>query len=514
MRKRTANAEATKQILRCAVYTRKSSEEGLEQDFNTLDAQRESGENFIKAHKVEGWVCIPERYDDGGYTGANLDRPAMARLVADVEARKVDCIIVYKLDRLTRSLTDFGRLMQTLEKCGVSFVSVTQLFNTKDSMGRLTLHILLSFAQFEREIISERTRDKIAAARRKGKFAGGSPILGYDIVSGPTGAKLVVNEDEARQVKVIFQTYLKYQALIPTVAEITKRGITNKKWVTKKGETKGGRPFDKCSLYRLLTNKLYLGLIVHHDEVHQGEHPYIIDRAVFEKVGAVLGRNGRTAGAVVKNKYGALLRGLLHCSCCKCSMNHTYSTKSGGGVRYRYYVCLHAQKNGWDTCPSKSVPAGEIEKFVVDQIKRVGRDPGVLEGTLRQLRQQTATALAAAQSEQKLLERELARHQSALKKTPTPLLTVQLRKTEQGLTQVRERILALQKQVINRDEVSAALASFDPLWEQLSPREQERVIQLLVQRIDYDGKAGTIAITFHPTGIRALAQEQEQEVAA
>src|SRR5258705_7794023 len=282
-----------KEAVRCAVYMRKSTEEGLQQDFNTLDAQRESGEAFIASHKGEGWVCIPERYDDGGYTGANLDRPAMERLLADVEARKVDCIVVYKIDRLSRSLMDFARLMQTLEKYGVSLISVTQQFSTATSMGRLTLNMLLSFAQFEREIISERTRDKIAAARRKGKWSGGKPLLGYDCPSNPTGAKLMVNEDEARIVRKIFALYTKHEALIATVAELAKLGITNKTWRTKKGDVKGGSPFDKCSLFRLLTNKTYLGLVTYHDEVHQGEHSGLIDRALWDKVQAILKRNGR-----------------------------------------------------------------------------------------------------------------------------------------------------------------------------------------------------------------------------
>ena len=187
--------------MRCAIYTRKSTEEGLEQEFNTLDAQRESGEAYIAAQKHEGWVCLPDKYDDGGFTGGNLERPAMRRLLADIEAGKIDCVVVYKVDRLSRSLMDFARAMQTFEKHGVTFVSVTQQFNTTHSMGRLTLNILLSFAQFEREIISERTRDKIAAARRKGKFAGGKPLLGYDLPSTPAGPKLIVNEDEANQVR-------------------------------------------------------------------------------------------------------------------------------------------------------------------------------------------------------------------------------------------------------------------------------------------------------------------------
>src|SRR5688572_7687508 len=193
-----------KKPVRCAIYTRKSTEEGLEQAFNSLDAQRESGEACVAAQRHEGWVCLPDRYDDGGFSGGTMDRPALRRLLADIEGGKVDCVVVYKVDRLSRSLLDFSRIMQVFDGRGVSFVSVTQQFNTTHSMGRLTLNILLSFAQFEREIISERTRDKIAAARRKGKWSGGKPLLGYDILSSPAGAKLVVNEDEARVVKGIF----------------------------------------------------------------------------------------------------------------------------------------------------------------------------------------------------------------------------------------------------------------------------------------------------------------------
>ncbi|MCC7184768.1 MAG: recombinase family protein, partial [Acidobacteria bacterium] len=235
--------DADKKTLRCAVYTRKSTEEGLEQEFNSLDAQRESAQAYIASQKNEGWVCLPDRYDDGGFTGGNMDRPAVQRMMKDIEAGKIDCVVVYKVDRLSRSLMDFARMMATFDDHKVSFVSVTQHFNTTHSMGRLTLNILLSFAQFEREIISERTRDKIAAARRKGKFAGGKPILGYDLLSNPTGSKLVVNDDEATRVRTIFELYLKNQALIPTVMELDKRGWTTKQWVCKAGASKGGRPF-------------------------------------------------------------------------------------------------------------------------------------------------------------------------------------------------------------------------------------------------------------------------------
>ena len=230
----------TMPTVRCAVYTRKSTEEGLEQEFNSLDAQRESAEAYIASQKGEGWQCLPGHYDDGGYTGGNMERPALKRLLADIKDGKVDCIVVYKVDRLSRSLLDFVKIMETLEKHKVSFVSVTQQFNTTSSMGRLTLNILLSFAQFEREIISERTRDKVHAARRKGKWTGGRPVLGYDV--DPKGGKLIVNADEAARVRAIFELYLERQSLAATVKELDARGWRNKFWVTKDGKQAGGYP--------------------------------------------------------------------------------------------------------------------------------------------------------------------------------------------------------------------------------------------------------------------------------
>jgi site-specific DNA recombinase len=261
-------------VVRCAVYTRKSTEEGLEQEFNSLDAQRESAEAYIKSQKQVGWVCLPEHYDDGGFTGGNLDRPALKRLLADVDNGRIDCLVVYKVDRLSRSLLDFAKIMETFEKRHVAFVSVTQQFNTATSMGRLVLNVLLSFAQFEREIISERTRDKIAAARRKGKWVGGKPLLGYDV--DPRGCKLVINEEEAVRVRSIFELYLKHQGLIPVVQELERRGWLTKRWQTRKGHFRGGQRFTKTNLHHLLTNPVYLGKVKYKKEVHPGEHQAII----------------------------------------------------------------------------------------------------------------------------------------------------------------------------------------------------------------------------------------------
>ena len=240
---KTRKAAAARKTCRCGIYCRKSTEEGLDQDFSSLDAQREAAEAYIKSQAHEGWVRLPERYDDGGFTGGNMDRPALARLLADIEAGRIDAVIVYKVDRFSRSLLDFAKMMELFERHQVAFVSVTQQFNTATSMGRLILNVLLSFAQFEREIISERTRDKIAAARRKGKWSGGMPRLGYDV--DPRLKKLIVNEEEAARVRAIFQLYLEHQALRPVVQELERRGWVNKRWVSRKGGPRGGRPFTK-----------------------------------------------------------------------------------------------------------------------------------------------------------------------------------------------------------------------------------------------------------------------------
>lgn len=225
------HAQRPKQV-RCAIYTRKSTDEGLDSDFSSLDAQRESCVAYIASQKHEGWVLV-EVYDDGGYSGGNMERPGLRRLLADLEAGKIDCVVVYKVDRFTRSLLDFARMMELFERRHVSFVSVTQQFNTTNSLGRLVLNILLSFAQFEREMIAERTRDKMSAARRKGKWTGGMPVLGYDVDA--KGGKLVVNEEEATRVRVMFQLYLELRSLITVVQELNRRRWTTKQWVTKKG---------------------------------------------------------------------------------------------------------------------------------------------------------------------------------------------------------------------------------------------------------------------------------------
>jgi site-specific DNA recombinase len=295
--------------------------------------------------------------------------------MADIEAGRVDTVVVYKVDRLSRSLLDFARLIEVFDRHDVSFVSVTQQFNTTQSMGRLTLNILLSFAQFEREIISERTRDKIAASRRKGMWMGGHPVLGYDLDS--SAGRLTVNESEAERVRAIFDLYLEKASVLNAVRELNARGWTTKRWTTKAGVIRGGVAFDKPRLRLLLTNALYVGNVKHLDRVYAGEHSAIVDRGVWERAGALLGSNRRAR--TDHQARGALLGGLLFCGPCECAMTPTYTVK--GGVRvYRYYACVTGQKRGragsaggGEGCPSRSLPAEQVERFVVDRVRALGQ---------------------------------------------------------------------------------------------------------------------------------------------
>ncbi|MBZ5633297.1 MAG: recombinase family protein [Acidobacteriia bacterium] len=351
--------------VRCAIYTRKSTEEGLDQDFNSLHAQREAAEAYIKSQKHLGWTLVSNHYDDGGFTGGNLDRPALQQLLEDIEAHRIDCVVVYKVDRLSRSLLDFARLVDRFDQRSVSFVSVTQQFNTTSSLGRLTLNILLSFAQFEREIIGERTRDKMSAARRKGKWVGGTPVLGYDV--DPGGGRLIVNEKESRRVQDTFALFLQHHSLSAVVGELARRRWKTKSWKSRNGTAHAGRAFAKASLRRLLTNAVYTGMVEHRGAMYAGEHASIIEPSVWQEVNAELRAGRRTEAGAIRAPQNALLAGLLLCRSCQRPMVPTYTAKPGR--RYRYYVCQAARQNGWSACPTKSVPARMIEDSVLDRLR-------------------------------------------------------------------------------------------------------------------------------------------------
>src|SRR5258707_6737916 len=313
--------------LRCAVYTRKSSEEGLEQEFNSLDAQREACEAYIASQKAEGWLLVPDRYDDGGISGATLERPALQRLLTDIEAGRVDVVVVYKIDRLSRALMDFSKLVEIFDRNNVTFVSVTQSFNTTTSMGRLTLNILLSFAQFEREVIGERIRDKFAASRKKGMWMGGFVPVGYAVKD----RKLVVNEGEAATVRMIFERFTKMGSATTLVRSLRAEGINGKQ----------GKLVDKGYLYKLLNNRVYVGEAVHKGTAYAGEHQPIIDRALWDRVHGILRESPRKRAAHTRAQTPALLKGLIFGPTGR-AMTPVHTR--GNGRLYRYYVSTDVLK--------------------------------------------------------------------------------------------------------------------------------------------------------------------------
>jgi len=402
--------------LRCAVYTRKSSEEGLEQEFNSLHAQREACEAYIASQRSEGWVLVRDQYDDGGISGGTLERPGLKRLLEDIEDGLVDVVVVYKIDRLSRSLADFAKLVEVFDRNGVTFVSVTQSFNTTTSMGRLTLNILLSFAQFEREVTAERIRDKVAASRKKGMWMGGVPPYGYRVEN----RKLVVDEEAAAHVRWIFARFLRVGSGTVLAREVDTRGLC----------TPRGNRIDKKYIYRMLSNRAYIGEAVHKGDSYPGEHDAIIDRETWDRVHAILEESPRKRAARTRAETPALLKGLLF-GPDGAAFSPTHTRK--GGKLYRYYVSQTVLKHGAGSCPVGRVPAGEIEAAVIDQLRGLLRAPEVIVGTWRSARPEV-----------------------------------------DGLSEA---------------DVREALEGLDPLWDELFPAEQTRIIQLLVERIDvgHDG---------------------------
>jgi DNA invertase Pin-like site-specific DNA recombinase len=363
------SARAGRQRVRCAIYTRKSTEEGLEQDFNSLDAQREACEAFIASQKHEGWMALAVQYDDGGFSGGKLERPALQRLLADIRGSKVDAVIVYKIDRLTRSLLDFAKIVEVFDAHGVSFVSVTQAFNTATSMGRLTLNVLLSFAQFERDVTGERIRDKIAASKKKGMWMGGYPPLGYDVKD----RKLIVNEAEAETVRYIFRRYQDLGSVRLLKEHLDQAGFVSKCRTAPDGRPYGGKSFARGALYHMLQNRLYRGEIVHKNQAYLGEHAPIIDEGLWRKVQATLAANRVQRGAGNGNDQLSLLAGLIYDAHGE-PMTPSHAVKKG--VRYRYYVSKSLLTGGVRTeGKGQRIPAANIEALVTGRLRAWLADP-------------------------------------------------------------------------------------------------------------------------------------------
>lgn len=408
--------------LRCAVYTRKSSDEGLDMAFNSLDAQRDAAEAYVASQRSEGWVLVPDRYDDGGISGGTMERPALRRLLKDVETGLIDVVVVYKVDRLSRSLVDFGRLMELFDQHQVSFVSVTQQFSTTTSMGRLTLNMLLSFAQFEREVGGERIRDKIAASKRRGMFMGGYVPIGYRVQD----RELLIVEDEAVTIRRIFSRFTQIRSVIGLVRELKQDGILTPARVSGTGKHYGGRVFTKTDIYKILHQRLYIGEISHRGEHHPGRHEPIIDRKIWDRVEEILSTNPRQRAATSRAQTPALLKGLIFGPD---GMAMTPSHTRRKGKLYRYYVSMTAMKHGYDSCPIRSVPAGAVEQAVLKELHRILASPEIIVATWQ------AANIGGD---------------------------------------------------ISEAEVRDALLQLHDLWNELFPAEQARIVQLLVDRVVID----------------------------
>jgi len=436
---------------RCAVYCRVSTDERLDQEFNSIDAQKDAGHAYVASQRAEGWIPVADDYDDPGFSGGNTERPALKRLLADIEQGRVDIVVVYKIDRLTRSLADFCKMVEVFDAHGVSFVSVTQQLNTSTPMGRLMLNVLLSFAQFEREQTGERIRDKIAASKKKGLWMGGTPPLGYDVVN----RQLVVNEAEAKTVRRVFEDMLTIGSPTQIAARLSDEGVTTKAWTTQDERVRAGTRIDKKFIHATLRNRRYLGELPHRGVWYPAAHAPIIERELWDKVHAVLGQDAhhRAAKTKTRQRTDSLLRGLLFAPTGE-PMYPTYSVKKG--QQYRYYVSRSESRFG---APGKSyarMSAATIEGAVVAQIRTALTSPEAIEAVVRRVRQ----------------SRPEGPH-------------------------------------IDEATAVMAMGRLDDVWERLYPAEQHRIANLMIDRIDLvdAGQAQGLKVRWRELGWDALIGE-------
>jgi DNA invertase Pin-like site-specific DNA recombinase len=444
-------SDVLKRRMRCAVYTRKSSEEGLDQEYNSIDAQRDAGHAYVASQRAEGWIPVADDYDDAAFSGGNMERPGLKRLMTDIEAGKIDVIVIYKIDRLTRSLADFSKMVEVFERQGVSFVSVTQQFNTTTSMGRLMLNVLLSFAQFEREVTGERIRDKIAASKRKGMWMGGVPPLGYDVEN----RRLVPNPQEAKLIRHIFTRFAELGSSTKLVKELKLDGATSKAWTTQDGKVRLGKPIDKGLIYKLLGNRTYLGELRHKEQWYQAEHLPILDRNVWDNVHAILATNGRSRANATRATTPFLLKGIVFGHDGR-ALTPWHSTKKTTGKRYRYYLPMRDIKEHAGASGLPRMPAAELESAVLDQLRNILRAPNLLRDLVPQ----------------------------AIKLDPT----------------------------LDEAKVTVAMTRLDVIWDQLFPAEQTRIVKMLVEKVIVS--ANDLEVRLRANGIEQLIRELQADPAS
>ncbi len=493
----TATNGKAPHIVRCAIYTRKSTSEGLDMDFNTLDAQREASEHYIQAQAAQGWTVLPAHFDDGGFTGGSLERPALQRLLDDIERGEVDMVVVYKVDRLSRSLLDFARLMEKFEKKSIGFVSITQHFDTSSSMGRLILNVLLSFAQFERELISERTRDKMAAARRRGKWTGGPPVLGYRIDAERRA--LAVIPEEAEVVRLAFDLYLKTRSIGAVATRLNVLGHTQKRHTTKAGKMVGGRPWDKDAVHRLIRNPLYAGKVRQKNELYAGEHPPLVSSEVFERVQQSLANRSTGRGGRCTRRPEYLLTGLLRCQPCDAAMTSSVG-RGRNGKGYRYYRCCKEANEG-TACPTGLLVADEVESAVVARVREAAKKGDLQREILAEL-DEDGGSRAEAHAQRERLSARLAELNSEARRllgafsngsAGSKLLVERLGEIEANMDRVRLDLGAVEGRLRSADgvrheveRVAEFLDRFDDLWDALVPAERHEYLHLLVRRVSVD----------------------------
>jgi DNA invertase Pin-like site-specific DNA recombinase len=444
-------SDVLKRRMRCAVYTRKSSEEGLDQEYNSIDAQRDAGHSYIASQRAEGWIPVADDYDDPAFSGGNMERPGLKRLMADIEAGKIDVVVIYKIDRLTRSLADFSKMVEVFERQGVSFVSVTQQFNTTTSMGRLMLNVLLSFAQFEREVTGERIRDKIAASKRKGMWMGGVPPLGYDVEN----RRLVPNPQEAKLIRHIFTRFVELGSSTKLVKELKLDGVTSKAWTTQDGKVREGKPIDKGLVYKLLGNRTYLGELRHKEQWYQAEHLPIVDQPVWDSVHAILATNGRSRANATRATTPFLLKGIVFGHDGR-ALTPWHSTKKTTGKRYRYYLPMRDLKEHAGASGLPRMPAAELESAVLDQLRNILRAPNLLSDLVPQ----------------------------AKKLDPT----------------------------LDEAKVTVAMTRLDLIWDQLFPAEQTRIVKMLIEKVIVS--PSDLEVRLRANGIEQLVQELQADRAS
>ncbi len=518
--RREAKTTTTARV-RVAVYARKSVDKGDGGEFGSIEAQCEAVSAYVTSQRGNGWEALPDPYSDLGISGATTNRPAFKRLLADIEAGRVDAVATYKLDRLSRTQRDLFNLLDFFDQHDVTFVSVTESFDTATPMGRFALGLLGQVAQLEREVTAERVRDKVMATKRRGMWTGGRPPLGYDVVE----KKLVVNVDEAERVREIYGLYLALPGYQAVLDEMERRGWRNKAWTTKTGKLAGGETITKNSLGKLLQHPVYIGKVAVEDELFEGEHVAIIDQALWDAVQAKLtsARNGTTT----KARSEALLAGILHCGQCGCAMGRHHTGK--GAKRYSYYVCQTVQKRGATACPGSRIRLATIEDAVVAQVRTIGRNPALVTATIQAARDALDERRPTIEAEVRSLGKQLADLETersnlvvAIGKgadAPTAILErlreveVYIADVEQRRDEARERLGALTDESVDEDDLVAAIAAFDPVWEHLFPKERQRIVQILLERVTYTANTGEIGLEFSPVGVRTIRQETAEEAA-